>query len=127
MIRPPPRSPLFPYPALFRSAIPPRPETGEATWPCHATGYLSDSQPSDPTRGTASWPPADAEPVAIESFYDALAQLGCHYGLVFQGVRAAWRRGTDTFAEIALPEDTDVTGFTLHPALLDAALHPSLI
>ncbi|MFJ9891619.1 SDR family NAD(P)-dependent oxidoreductase, partial [Streptomyces sp. NPDC091287] len=30
----------------------------------------------------------------------------------------------DLYAEVTLPEDTDTTGHTLHPALLDAALHP---
>lgn len=39
------------------------------------------------------------------------------------GVRAGWRRGEELFAEIALPDGTDVTGFGLHPALFDAALH----
>ena len=28
------------------------------------------------------------------------------------------------YAEVALPAGTDVTGYGIHPALLDAALHP---
>ena len=28
------------------------------------------------------------------------------------------------YAEVALPADTDITGYGIHPALLDAALHP---
>src|SRR5262249_9920571 len=28
------------------------------------------------------------------------------------------------FAEVELPADTDITGYGIHPALLDAALHP---
>jgi NADP-dependent 3-hydroxy acid dehydrogenase YdfG/acyl carrier protein len=44
---------------------------------------------------------------------------------VFQGVRAAWRRGGEVFADIALPEDhaEQATRHGIHPALLDAALH----
>lgn len=41
---------------------------------------------------------------------------------MFQGVRGVWERGDEVFAEIALP-DGQPTGFGLHPALLDAALH----
>ena len=41
----------------------------------------------------------------------------------FQGLRAAWRRGQEIFAEIALPGGSVPAGFTIHPALLDAALH----
>ncbi|MET1075341.1 MAG: SDR family NAD(P)-dependent oxidoreductase, partial [Umezawaea sp.] len=48
---------------------------------------------------------------------------GLHYGPVFQGLRAVWRDGDAVYAEAALPDGTDVDGFGLHPALLDAALH----
>ena len=36
---------------------------------------------------------------------------------------AAWRRGGELFAELALPDGVDGAGFGLHPALLDAAMH----
>ena len=47
------------------------------------------------------------------------------YGPSFQGMRAAWRRGDDVFAEVALAEGAavDAGRFGVHPALLDAALH----
>ncbi|HEY3478367.1 MAG TPA: SDR family oxidoreductase, partial [Streptomyces sp.] len=45
------------------------------------------------------------------------------YGPVFQGLTAAWRNGEEIYADIALPEDTAVDGFGMHPALLDACLH----
>ena len=44
-------------------------------------------------------------------------------GRLFQGLRAAWQRGDELFAEVALPEEVDGTGYGLHPALLDACLH----
>jgi acyl carrier protein len=71
------------------------------------------------------WPPDGAEPVDAAGLYPGLAAAGYEYGPVFRGVRAVWRRGADLFAEVALPEDAaaDATGFGVHPALLDAALH----
>ncbi|WP_158817314.1 polyketide synthase dehydratase domain-containing protein, partial [Streptomyces sp. NRRL F-5635] len=56
--------------------------------------------------------------------YEDLAAEGLSYGPAFQGVRAAWRRGEETFAEIGTEAlGRDLNRFTLHPALLDAALH----
>ncbi|RBM10880.1 polyketide synthase dehydratase domain-containing protein, partial [Streptomyces sp. PT12] len=52
-------------------------------------------------------------------------EAGYEYGPTFQGLRRAWSRDGEVFAEIALPEDQAHTAahFGLHPALLDAALH----
>jgi NADP-dependent 3-hydroxy acid dehydrogenase YdfG len=54
-----------------------------------------------------------------------LATRGYQYGPAFQGLRAAWRRGSEVFAELELAEEqrVDAAGFGVHPALLDAALH----
>ncbi|MEU7575980.1 SDR family oxidoreductase, partial [Micromonospora sp. NPDC049240] len=46
------------------------------------------------------------------------------YGPVFQGLRAVWRSERDVYAEVTLPEQAAADGFGLHPAVLDAALHP---
>ncbi|WP_143220151.1 polyketide synthase dehydratase domain-containing protein, partial [Actinomadura sp. CNU-125] len=54
----------------------------------------------------------------------ALAARGHGYGPAFRGLRAAWLRGGEVFAEVALPDDLDTGGYGVHPALLDAALHP---
>ncbi|MFJ1767927.1 SDR family NAD(P)-dependent oxidoreductase [Amycolatopsis sp. NPDC088138] len=71
------------------------------------------------------WPPADAGVVDLTGWYDELAQRGFEYGPSFQGLRAAWRRGADVYAEVELAGDQygDAAAFGLHPALLDAALH----
>ncbi|MYU12306.1 hypothetical protein GTZ78_16800, partial [Streptomyces sp. SID8361] len=50
------------------------------------------------------------------------AEAGLAYGPSFRGLRAAWRDGREVCAEVALT-DPDADGFTVHPALLDAALH----
>ncbi|MDX2967499.1 polyketide synthase dehydratase domain-containing protein, partial [Streptomyces acidiscabies] len=57
-----------------------------------------------------------------------LADAGYGYGPAFQGLRAAWRRGEEVFAEVRLPgEVTDRAGeFGIHPALFDAALHAAV-
>ncbi|MBV6703527.1 polyketide synthase dehydratase domain-containing protein, partial [Kitasatospora aureofaciens] len=91
-------------------------------WTRHATGSLA---PAGSTADTAltEWPPAGAEAVDLDGFYPALAECGLAYGPVFQGMRAAWRRGEELFAEVALPEGLAVSGFGVHPALLDSALH----
>ncbi|WP_203759509.1 polyketide synthase dehydratase domain-containing protein, partial [Actinoplanes octamycinicus] len=103
-------------------AIYSRPVDGDDSWTRHARGMVS-SQPAVVSAGATVWPPADAEPIQIDGLYETLADAGLDYGPVFQGVRAAWRTQDAVFAEVALPDGTAVTGFGLHPALFDAALH----
>ncbi|MBP8538819.1 type I polyketide synthase, partial [Streptomyces sp. MK37H] len=104
-----------------------REDGGEGPWLRHATGSVApESSTSARTALSASvWPPRDAEPVALDGHYGRLAETGLRYGPVFQGLRAVWRRGTEVFAEVALPDEAeqDPRRFGLHPALLDAALH----
>ncbi|MBQ1101292.1 polyketide synthase dehydratase domain-containing protein, partial [Streptomyces sp. b94] len=98
-----------------------------APWTAHATGVLAPGS-AMPTGFDASvWPPQDAAPVDVDDCYERLAEAGFHYGPCFQGLRAAWRRGDELFAEVALPEGTDGDAFGLHPALFDAALHAFVI
>ncbi|MEU0846203.1 SDR family NAD(P)-dependent oxidoreductase, partial [Streptomyces sp. NPDC005962] len=98
-------------------------------WVCHAEGVLSPPSADGGTEErSAAWPPAEAEPVDVTGFYERAAAAGYAYGPSFQGVRAVWRDGTDVLAEVALPEAAgDRDGFGIHPALLDAALHPALL
>ncbi|RJQ83721.1 type I polyketide synthase, partial [Amycolatopsis panacis] len=96
-------------------------EPGEE-WTLHATGTLTPGA-GEPGENLAEWPPPGAEPVPLDGFYEDLAEAGLAYGPQFRGLHAAWRRGEETFAEVALPDGTDVTRYGLHPALLDAALH----
>ncbi|MFF7756334.1 polyketide synthase dehydratase domain-containing protein, partial [Streptomyces sp. NPDC007971] len=95
-------------------------------WTRHAAGALVPADSAVDARadvGLVQWPPAGAVAVDLTGFYPALAEAGLAYGPVFQGIRAAWRRGEELFAEVALPEGVGVAGFGVHPALLDAALH----
>ncbi|MEU9291971.1 type I polyketide synthase, partial [Streptomyces sp. NPDC048275] len=69
-------------------------------------------------------PPDGATPVDLEELYGRLTSAGLDYGSAFQGLKAAWRHGDDVYAEVLLPDGVDSAGFALHPALLDAVLHP---
>ncbi|MFI7709353.1 SDR family NAD(P)-dependent oxidoreductase, partial [Nonomuraea sp. NPDC049480] len=98
------------------------------TWVLHADGAVA-AAPLVPVAGLEQWPPAEADVVDVSGAYDLLLEMGYEYGPVFQGLQAAWRRGQDVFAEVALPEQAhaDAARFGLHPALLDAAMHAQLI
>ncbi|WP_414507079.1 SDR family NAD(P)-dependent oxidoreductase [Streptomyces sp. NEAU-L66] len=97
----------------------------EQPWTRHATGVLAVGSGTPAVLGEEAWPPAGAEAVSVDGFYGELAEAGYEYGPVFQGLRAAWRRGDEVFAEVALPEEAvgEAGRFGLHPALLDAVLH----
>ncbi|MGW2330392.1 type I polyketide synthase [Streptomyces sp. NPDC001700] len=102
-------------------------------WARHAEGTLLTTG-SGPRPGTAGgvWPPAGAEPVALDGFHERLADTGVVYGSAFQGLRAVWRSTpadtsdpaarAEIHAEVELPDAIRPDGFTLHPVLLDAAL-----
>ena len=99
-------------------------------WVRHAAGRLAPGRRADLAEPAdfLVWPPPDAEFVDVSSLYEVQAEGGYVFGPMFRGLRAAWRRGGDIFAEVALPGDdaaaTDAAaGFGLHPALLDSCLH----
>ncbi|XVQ06658.1 type I polyketide synthase [Spirillospora sp. CA-255316] len=97
---------------------------GEGQWTRHATGRLvAGPVEQEPV----PWPPANAEAVPVADFYDRMAADGYGYGPAFQGLRAAWRRGEEIFAEVRLPKGVEAGGFGLHPALLDAALQATAL
>ncbi|WDT53149.1 type I polyketide synthase [Streptomyces sp. G7(2002)] len=103
-------------------------EGDAAPWARHAQGTLTTAPANEPET-LGSWPPEGAEPVGAGEWYDAFAEAGFTYGPAFQGLGPVWRRGDELFAEAALPEPhrADATRFTLHPALLDAAVQTLLV
>ncbi|MEU5743751.1 type I polyketide synthase [Streptomyces tendae] len=100
----------------------------DAPWNLHAEGLLTAEVPV-PAQDLTEWPPAAAESVPVEGVYERLLSRGLDYGPLFQGLKTAWRRGEELFAEVELPEDAheDTERVGIHPALLDSALHVSLI
>ncbi|MET8541621.1 beta-ketoacyl synthase N-terminal-like domain-containing protein, partial [Kitasatospora sp. NPDC004799] len=97
----------------------------DGPWTRHASGVVSAALPSAPVADAdGAWPPAGAEALDVEGFRADMAAAGFGYGPAFRGLRAAWRRGGEVFAEAGLPEAVsgDARSFGLHPALLDAAV-----
>ncbi|MFG1892373.1 SDR family NAD(P)-dependent oxidoreductase [Micromonospora sp. NPDC049051] len=95
----------------------------DGEWDRHAVGVLAPGVPQPDGAEPAPWPPSAATAVAVDGIYTELSRLGVEYGPLFRGLRAVWRTGDEVCAEVAVPDGTEVTGFGLHPALLDAALH----
>ncbi|MER7419665.1 type I polyketide synthase [Micromonospora peucetia] len=92
-------------------------------WTQHASGLLDAAGEPD-TGWAGEWPPADALPASVDDLYDRIADLGIDYGPTYRGLVAAWRHGDELLAEVTLPADAPTGRYGLHPALLDAALHP---
>ena len=99
-----------------------------SSWLLHAEGVLSAGS-VEPSADLSAWPPAGAVPVDIDDGYQRLAERGYGYGPAFRGLTSMWRRGDEVFAEVALPADAglSVTGFGIHPVMLDAALHAVML
>ncbi|MGW4549978.1 SDR family NAD(P)-dependent oxidoreductase [Streptomyces violaceorubidus] len=98
-----------------------------APWVRHAVGVLAPHAPAPPAAEPGDhWPPRGAVPVELDDFYQLRAREGFAYGPVFQGLTRVWRRGDETYAEVSLDPGTatDAPSYGIHPALLDAALHP---
>ncbi|MEU5367363.1 SDR family NAD(P)-dependent oxidoreductase, partial [Streptomyces sp. NPDC005925] len=110
-----------------------RPDTdgagGDDPWVCHASGTLTpEVTPSAAGGAAGAWPGTGAVPVDLTGFYERVAEAGYAYGPAFRGLRAVWRDGQDLLAEVALPEAAGAhDGHGIHPALLDATLHPALL
>nr|WP_250904422.1 type I polyketide synthase [Actinomadura sp. NEAU-AAG7] len=96
----------------------------EGPWTRHAVGALAAPEETAPPAGAeGAWPPPGAEAVDLEALHVRLAGLGLDHGPAFQGLRAAWLTDDAVFAEVEAPDGLDTSGYGLHPALLDAALH----
>jgi polyketide synthase 7 len=94
-------------------------------WELHAEGVVSTGSVK-PAADLSVWPPVGAVAADVTDAYERLAGRGYEYGPAFQGLRAMWRRGDEVFAEVALPDEVageKVSGFGIHPVLVDSALH----
>ncbi|MEC3976785.1 type I polyketide synthase [Amycolatopsis sp. H20-H5] len=102
--------------------------SGERPWTQNASGLLAvDGHPAE--FDATVWPPAGADVLPLGNCYEEFAEAGFAYGPAFQGLRAAWQRGDEIFADVVLPEAAgpDAAKFGVHPALLDATLHASML
>ncbi|MFD3924380.1 SDR family NAD(P)-dependent oxidoreductase, partial [Streptomyces sp. NPDC058595] len=99
---------------------------GQPEWICHARGTLTPATDAPPPEPVDSWPPAGSQPVAVDDAHTHLAELGFGYGPAFRGLRQLWQNGDDLYCDVELDATLtpDAAAYGLHPALLDAALHP---
>ncbi|MFJ9612228.1 acyltransferase domain-containing protein, partial [Kitasatospora sp. NPDC101176] len=99
-------------------------------WTHTATATLTttgpDTDPHTDTSTTHTWPPTHTTPIPLTHLYDDLTTHGYTYGPTFQGLTHAWKNHTTLHATTTLPTTQTPTHTTIHPALLDAALHPLL-
>jgi acyl transferase domain-containing protein/acyl carrier protein len=95
-------------------------------WTRCASGVIAPAGPPEPCPWAVAWPPRGTG-IDVPGGYEALAGTGYGYGPAFRPLTAAWSAGQELFAEITAPDELDVEGFGVHPALLDAAFHPLLM
>jgi polyketide synthase 7 len=109
--------------SVYSAAAQPGPEW-DSKWALHAEGVLSTASVA-PAADLSVWPPVGAMAVDVTDAYERLASRGYEYGPAFRGLQAMWRLGNEVFAEVAIPEilGVKVSGFGIHPVLVDAALH----
>ncbi|MDH6244450.1 type I polyketide synthase [Mycobacterium sp. OTB74] len=96
----------------------------DSEWLLHAEGSLSTASAA-PAADLSVWPPLGATAVDVTNAYERLAGRGYEYGPAFRGLQSMWRLGDEVFAEVAVPEvaGVNISGFGIHPVLVDAALH----
>ncbi|MCW3845307.1 polyketide synthase dehydratase domain-containing protein, partial [Micromonospora yasonensis] len=99
----------------------------DAAWTRHGVGVLGTTAPATPPTAPV-WPPAGAEPVDVAEVYARLNAAGYRHGPGLRGLREVWRQDDVLLVEVALDEEqrAEAAQHALHPALLEAALHPLL-
>ncbi|MET9980105.1 SDR family NAD(P)-dependent oxidoreductase, partial [Streptomyces microflavus] len=110
-----------------------RPDGGteDEPWTLHAHGRLTAGEGDGGGGGDdlTAWPPAGATERDLSGAYDRLAAVEYDYGTAFQNLRRLWTGPAgELYAEVAPGDELrgEAARFTVHPALLDAALHPLL-
>lgn len=104
----------------------------ELGWQRHASGRIGEG-PRVADFDLKAWPPQGAKKIELgpesRDAYAKLAESGLRYGPDFRGLVKAWRLGGELLAEVKLPDTVARTAerFGIHPALLDAALHPLVL
>lgn len=112
-------------------------------WTRHATGTLKLStlphanvdgliENTEDTRDEGGAGHDCRQMVDVSRAYGSLAEAGINYGPSFQRVRAVWRphgegRGQNELLARIDPPQTKGQKYSLHPALLDSALHAPLL
>ncbi|MFI8861513.1 type I polyketide synthase, partial [Streptomyces prasinus] len=100
----------------------------DGVWTLHAQGRLGTAADRPAADDLTAWPPPGAVETDLTGVYERLTEHEYAYGPAFRNLRRLWTTDTGLYAEVALDEDqrAEAARFVLHPALLDAALHPLL-
>ncbi|WP_299542512.1 type I polyketide synthase [uncultured Streptomyces sp.] len=104
-------------------------DPAEDGWTLHAHGTLhAEDGSADDEGDLTAWPPPGATETDLDGAYDRLAAQDYVYGPAFRNLRRLWSSDDALYAEVALDAgQRPLAGrFAIHPALLDAALHPLL-
>ncbi|MGW9554641.1 SDR family NAD(P)-dependent oxidoreductase [Nocardiopsis sp. NPDC055551] len=101
---------------------------GERAWTRHASGILAEPAHPATTAQPPEWP-GQGTPAPTEDAYPRLADRGYDYTGMFQGLRSVVLDDDTAYAEVGIPQGYtgSEAGFLLHPALLDAVLHPIVL
>lgn len=97
-----------------------------SNWKLHARGDIQTDQTGNLSEQRLETVQAGFnEPFSLDSYYEDLQLTGLDYGPSFQGVKQMWHQPGAALAYID-PEfrPNETKNFQLHPALLDASLHP---
>ncbi|MGC4897655.1 SDR family NAD(P)-dependent oxidoreductase, partial [Micromonospora sp. DT31] len=96
-------------------------------WVRHTTATLRTTAGLPET--VVDWLPEGALPADTSDVYTLLDGQGYEYGHAFRLLTGLWRQPATEhqYAEVALPEQVSAEAYAIHPALLDAALHPLLL
>jgi NAD(P)-dependent dehydrogenase (short-subunit alcohol dehydrogenase family)/acyl carrier protein len=117
--------------AIYSRPEDPSREGDDQEWTRHASGAVASAAEAERSEqierlAAEAWPPEGAEAIDVDGLYDRLVGMGFAYGSAFMGVEAAWRRGDELFAEVALDGEhaAEAERYGMHPALFDTAMHP---
>ncbi|MFD4626767.1 SDR family NAD(P)-dependent oxidoreductase [Streptomyces sp. NPDC058475] len=97
----------------------------DAEWRHHAEGLVSETPRPAPTGLTTE---RGAGRLDADALYSRLREMGYGYGDAFQGVRGGEHGDGWARSRVVLPDSARInhSGFALHPALSDAALHAAV-
>jgi thioester reductase-like protein len=65
-------------------------------------------------------------PCSVATHYQQMRAKGLDHGPAFQGVRELWAGPGEALGRVRLAAELDATGYTVHPACLDACLQVTL-
>ncbi len=94
-----------------------------AVWKLHVTGKMAvDNRAASSERVSPEEILARCQnKIAIESYYQMLADFGVTYGPGFRGIESLSEAGDESLGRVGLSA-TETKGYRIHPALLDACL-----